>query len=107
MLPRRILLDTNIIIAGYKQPQSISGQLLTLLREGNVIIVVSAELLDQVRRVAKRVGGKDWAGFVLNRLWSDFVITFVSITEADRKQLPLNNSKRGYRYFSNGLEGKC
>lgn len=79
-MPERVLLDTNIFIIGYRNFSSQEGQVLTTLRErSDVILLLSLPLEDQIRRVARRVGNKDWAGLILSRLWYDFTVEYVSL----------------------------
>ena len=87
MLPQRVLLDTNIVILGYLQPNSPSGQILAGLRGENITLIVSNELIEQIRRVARRVGGKDWAGFVLDLLWRDFTVDYVWVSMEEKQIL--------------------
>ena len=84
MLLKRILLDTNIFILGYLQPSSISGQLLTQLQQTDITLIVSNELIEQVRRVARRVGGKDWAGLVIDQIWRDFHVEYIWISDDEK-----------------------
>ncbi|MBP7998060.1 MAG: PIN domain-containing protein [Chloroflexi bacterium] len=81
----RVLLDTHIFIWGYLHPQSPSTNLLQLLRDHpeQFTLLFSDELLEQIRRVGRRVGGRRWVGGVLARIWQDFVIEMVEITEDD------------------------
>lgn len=85
MLPKRILLDTNIFILGYLQPNTISGQLLNQLQQAHITLIVSNELIEQVRRVARRVGGKDWAGLIIDRIWRDFHVEYVWVSDDEKK----------------------
>jgi predicted nucleic acid-binding protein len=81
----RILLDTHVFIWGYLHSPSPSIQLLTLLRNQpeKYTILFSEELLEQLCRVGRRVGGKDWVGGILSRIWQDFAIQMVEIDVAD------------------------
>lgn len=36
---------------------------------------------DQIRRVGRRVGGKDWAGLILSRFWQEFGIEYVVLPD--------------------------
>lgn len=81
----RVLLDTHVYIWGYLQSPSPSVQLLTLLQNQpeKYIVLFSDELLEQLRRVGRRIGGKDWSGGILSRIWQDFVIQMVEIGADD------------------------
>ena len=86
----RVLLDTNIIITGYRRTESIEGQVLALLRNrSDLTLLLSLPLEDQIRRVGRRIGGKDWAGLILNRFWHDFTVDYVSLPDN-----PLNVAQR-------------
>lgn len=87
-VPSPLLLDTNIFILGYRDPQSVSGRILRVLSgKTEVQIVLSNELIAQIQRVARRVGGKDWAGQLLNNVWREFSITFVIVSDEDKRNL--------------------
>lgn len=67
----RLFLDTNIFILGASIAESPSALILDWLgfdgreRPDGVSVLISAELQDQIRRVARRVGGKNWAGEII------------------------------------------
>lgn len=44
------------------------------------VILLSEDLLDQIRRVARRVRGKDWAGEILTTIWINFSTEVVTLT---------------------------
>lgn len=81
----RVLFDTHIFIWGYLHSQPPSANLLQALRDQpeQFILLFSDELLEQLRRVGRRVGGRQWIGGILARIWQDFVIEMVEITEDD------------------------
>jgi predicted nucleic acid-binding protein len=78
----RVLLDTNIIITGYRRVASTEGQVLQALRgRAGTTLLLSLPLEDQIRRVGRRLGGKDWAGLILNRFWRDFSVEYITLPE--------------------------
>ncbi|MGB3790899.1 MAG: hypothetical protein WA949_23025 [Phormidesmis sp.] len=42
-------------------------------------MVVSAELIEQILRVAKRLQGKDWAGSIINRMWQNLNLRYILV----------------------------
>ncbi|MCB0085191.1 MAG: hypothetical protein KDE47_29830 [Caldilineaceae bacterium] len=78
----RVLLDTNIFITGYRRPDSLEGQVLKeLSNRSELTLVLSFPLEDQIRRVGRRIGGKDWAGLILSRIWLDFNVEYIGLPE--------------------------
>jgi predicted nucleic acid-binding protein len=82
----RVLVDTNVFIVGFlglsQQEENVESQVLRQLADQQRFTVLfSNELSDQIRRVARRVGGKDWAGLLLNLIWQTFNIEIVPIPE--------------------------
>lgn len=83
MTLRRLFLDTNNYILGAADPDTPEGQVLrwagieTGASEAEVI--VSDEVIDQIRRVGRRLRGKDWAGELLTRLWRNLRLVYVMI----------------------------
>ena len=85
-MPIRVLVDTNIFIVGFlglsQQEESVESQILRQLADQRrFTLLFSNELSDQIRRVARRVGGKDWTGLLLNFIWQTFNIEIVLIPE--------------------------
>jgi predicted nucleic acid-binding protein len=82
-LPGRILLDTNVFIIGLLDESSPEGQVLTRLRTpSGVVVLLSNELEEQLRRVGRRVADKDWAGMLLYLIWRDYTIEYVEVPQA-------------------------
>lgn len=86
--PERVFLDTNIYIIGAAHPESPERAILSWAgfgedEPGPVEIIVSEELFEQIRRVSKRVGSKDWAGQVLGRIWQDLRLCYVILDTDD------------------------
>jgi hypothetical protein len=78
----RVLLDTNIIITGYRRIKSTEEEVLKALRgRTDVTLLVSFPLVDQIRRVGRRLSGKDWAGLILSRLWREFSVKYVVLPD--------------------------
>ena len=73
----RIVLDTNVYILGFQR--RVGDEWLTLQRvqQRHDVIVFSRELEDQIRRVGRRVGGKDYAGLILNTIWRNLAVDYV------------------------------
>lgn len=85
-MPIRVLVDTNVFIAGFlglsQREGNFESQVLRQLADQRQFtLLFSNELSDQIRRVAHRVGGKDWAGLLLNFIWQTFNIEIVPIPE--------------------------
>lgn len=89
---RRVFLDTNIYILGAANAASPAGRVLRWLgygsqAPGNIEIIVSEALFHEIRRVAKRLQNKDWAGLILSHLWHDFQIHHVDLNQDEIEQL--------------------
>ena len=91
MTPKRVFLDTNVYIIGASDPASPEGRILLWAgfdgRETDVEIVMSDEVLDQIRRVGRRVAGKDWAGDLLSRIWRNLKLAYVIVTTEEIAEL--------------------
>ena len=48
---------------------------------------MSDEVLDQIRRVGRRVAGKDWAGDLLSRIWRNLKLAYVIVTTEEIAEL--------------------
>lgn len=83
---QRLFLDTNIFILGDADRTSSESFILEALGYRNhspilqVELILSDELLDQIRRVGKYLYGKDQAGQLLSNIWRWFDIFYVSST---------------------------
>lgn len=96
----RLFLDTNIFIIGDADKTSEESLILESLGYRNKTpilsseIILSDELLDQIRRVGKYLYGKDQAGLLISNLWRWFNIFYVPSTLDWREErLNLLNSK--------------
>jgi predicted nucleic acid-binding protein len=82
--PQRIFLDTNVYILGASDLVSAEGRILRWAgfdgRDSEVAVVMSDDVLDQIRRVGRRLGGKDWAGELLSRIWRNLRLAYVTVT---------------------------
>jgi hypothetical protein len=82
---KRICLDTNVYIIGTQDPDSDEARILRAIGyygkehlQLKAEIVLSPELIDQIRRVGKYLWNKDKAGFVLGIIWSRLNIYYVT-----------------------------
>lgn len=79
--PKRIFLDTNVFIIGFQVPESPESAILNWASSETIRpefeIIVSSALIDEIRRVARRIKGKDWAGEILSRIWHEMNLRFV------------------------------
>jgi len=82
---KRICLDTNVYIIGTQDPDSDEAKILRAIGyygkkhfQLEAEIVLSPELIDQIRRVGKYLWNKDKAGFVLGIIWSRLNIYYVT-----------------------------
>ncbi|MFN9190145.1 MAG: hypothetical protein ACK6CG_09400 [Pseudanabaena sp.] len=105
--PERIFLDTNIYIIGTQAPESDEGKILQAIGynggENKIItstIILSPELIDQIRRVAKYLWGKDRSGFVLSRVFKYLNLSYITPNQdwqlqsqqlRQTKQIPLED----------------
>ena len=79
--PERILLDTNIFILGFLEPDAPEADLLNLLEtKSQVTLIFSNDLEIQIRRVGRRLRNSDWVGLLLHYIWSSFQIEYVYVT---------------------------
>ena len=84
--PKRVIFDTNVPIVSALDRRSVERQVLNwLATQPDITILMSQELSDQILRVGKRVGGKDWAGWIYYVVWRDYTIEFVEIPEDVKK----------------------
>lgn len=81
---KRILLDTNIFIIGDADKNSSESVILEALGYRNHHrtlkgeVILSDPLLDQIRRVAKYLYGKNQAGEIISNIWRYLNIYYVS-----------------------------
>jgi uncharacterized protein len=51
----RVVLDTNVLLSGIAYPASVPGKILTAWRHGSVDVLLSAFILEELRRVLPRL----------------------------------------------------
>jgi putative PIN family toxin of toxin-antitoxin system len=51
----RVVLDTNVLLSGIAYPASVPGKVLAAWRHGSVDVLLSAYILDELRRVLPRL----------------------------------------------------
>jgi hypothetical protein len=95
---KRVFLDTNIYITGDADQNSFESKVLEAFgyREKSKIIfaeiILSDELLDQIRRVGKYLYGKDETGKMLSNIWRWLNIFYLPSTfDWESEQLLLVN----------------
>jgi hypothetical protein len=91
--PARLFLDTNVYILGAIDPASAEARILEWVgfgaqRADAPEVVVSAELVLQILRVAKRLRNKDWAGELIMRLWADLRFHYVLFDYEEGLDIP-------------------
>jgi predicted nucleic acid-binding protein len=89
---KRLLLDTNIFIIGAAAPASDAGKILAWAGYGRqrvptAEIIFSEDLLEQIRRVARRIENKDWAGEILSQVWFGMNVHFVMLDLNELRRL--------------------
>ncbi|TVQ65139.1 MAG: hypothetical protein EA366_00330 [Spirulina sp. DLM2.Bin59] len=82
--PQRIFLDTNIYILGIQIPESDEAKILEAigyngepLKLITTKIIISPELVDQIRRVSKYLWQKDQSGWNLSQIFNNLNIDYV------------------------------
>ena len=55
MATLRVVLDTNVLLSGIAYPASVPGKILTAWRHGSVDVLLSAFILEELRRVLPRL----------------------------------------------------
>lgn len=55
MATLRVVLDTNVLVSGIAYPASVPGKILAAWRHGSVEVLLSAFILDELRRVLPRL----------------------------------------------------
>lgn len=62
MATLRVVLDTNVLLSGIAYPASVSGKILAAWRHGSVQVIVSAYILEELRRVLPRLAHRHGLG---------------------------------------------
>ena len=55
MATLRVVLDTNVLLSGIAHPASVPGKILAAWRHGSVDVLLSAYILEELRRVLPRL----------------------------------------------------
>lgn len=55
MATLRVVLDTNVLLSGIAYPASVPGRIMAAWRHGSVDVLLSAYILDELRRVLPRL----------------------------------------------------
>ena len=55
MATLRVVLDTNVLLSGLAYPASVPGKIMAAWRHGSVEVLLSAYILDELRRVLPRL----------------------------------------------------
>ena len=89
--PLRVFLDTNVYIVGVSDSTSPEWKILQWLgfesrRPESAEVIVSAEVIEQILRVAKRLKNKDWAGNIIARIWQNLKLRYVLVNEPGFQQ---------------------
>jgi len=84
--PQRLFLDTNVFIIGSVMPDSPEASILEWLgffnrRKSSPVVIVSDVLIEQILRVGRRVGGKDYSGELIVRLWQNLSVDHVTLKD--------------------------
>jgi putative PIN family toxin of toxin-antitoxin system len=51
----RVVLDTNVLVSGLAYPASVPGRIIAARRHGSIEVLLSAYILDELRRVLPRL----------------------------------------------------
>lgn len=89
---RQLFLDTNVYIIGSVVRNSDEGSILEWLgffeRQGDSpTVLVSEALIEQILRVGRRVGGKDYGGELITRLWENLSVQHVTLDEQELQDM--------------------
>ncbi len=108
--PKRVIFDTNVPIVSALDRWSVERQVLNwLAAQPDITILMSQELSDQILRVGKRVGGKDWAGWVHYMTWRNYTIEFVEISQGVKELIEQSTDipREDIAIFLTALVGKA
>jgi predicted nucleic acid-binding protein len=80
--PQRVFLDTNVYLIGMAYLESPEAAILRWIgfgqdESGLAEVIVSEEVFEQIRRVARRLRSKDWAGEILGHIWQEVQLRYV------------------------------
>lgn len=84
MATLRVVLDTNVLLSGIAYPASVPGKILAAWRHGSVEVLLSACILDELRRVLPRLAHRH--GLTLSEI--DDLVDVLSIQAEVIEPLP-------------------
>lgn len=91
---QRLCLDTNVYIIGIQDVNSLEAQILKAIgyfdkkdNQINAQIILSHEVIDQIRRVGKYLWNKDKVGLAIGLIWSRFNFYYVNVDNQWHKLL--------------------
>ena len=58
MATLRVVLDTNVLLSGIAYPASVPGKIMSAWRHGSIEVLLSAYILDELRRVLPRLANR-------------------------------------------------
>lgn len=58
MATLRVVLDTNVLLSGIAYPASVPGKIMSAWRHGSIEVLLSAYILDELRRVLPRLASR-------------------------------------------------
>lgn len=58
MATLRVVLDTNVLLSGIAYPASVPGKIIAAWRNGSIEVLLSAYILDELRRVLPRLSNR-------------------------------------------------
>ena len=67
MATLRVVLDTNVLLSSIAYPASVPGKIIAAWRHGSLDVLLSAFILDEVRRVLPRLAHRH--GLTLAKFW--------------------------------------
>ncbi len=112
--PTPIFLDTNVFIVGAALETSPERLILNWAgyegkRAVDVEIIVSQILTAEIRRVARRLQHKDWAGEILQRIWNGMNVRYVVLDERKLDALEEKNvvPREDVGVYLTALEGRA
>jgi predicted nucleic acid-binding protein len=89
--PWRVFLDTNVYIIAAAEPSSNEAAILQWIcdqaNSSNIQVIISQILLSEISRVATRLRHKDWAGKIINDIWTTLNPEVVTIVPQEFLQL--------------------
>jgi predicted nucleic acid-binding protein len=113
-LPQHVFLDTNVYLIGMAFPESPEAEILRWVgfggdAPGPVEVIVSEELFEQIKRVARRLGSKDWAGEILGHIWQEMQLRYVFLDPDEASALESSGviPREDVRIYLSAKEGRA